>query len=296
MASKQRQSGFTIIEMLTVVVIIAILVGLLVPTVNTVRNMARTAKQKAQFASIDMAITAFKTDYGDYPPTFLPHDNTMPAWNGSPYTTSQMLAEAILGQDLMGFHPDSDWTDAMVESGGAYNFDGLSENEIQQNLDRRSGPYLDTSQANAFRIGDLFVENWGNLNPDTFVLCDVFGVRRLFIGDKTVKAGTPILYFKANAISKKMDSVEPTNSIYNIYQNANLISLGPVKPDGSESDILHPLLDNWGTLFYSAGGYKVIDPKITGRPWPHRPDSYILISAGPDGLFGNSDDITNFGE
>ena len=28
--------------------------------------------------------------------------------------------------------------------------------------------------------------------------------------------------------------------------------------------------------------------------WPYRPDSYLLISAGPNGLYGDDDDICNF--
>ena len=35
-------------------------------------------------------------------------------------------------------------------------------------------------------------------------------------------------------------------------------------------------------------------PNVTGG-WPHRSDSYILISAGVDGEYGTGDDITNFG-
>ena len=37
------------------------------------------------------------------------------------------------------------------------------------------------------------------------------------------------------------------------------------------------------------------DPKIMATPWPYRPDSYILISAGADGEYGTGDDITNLG-
>jgi hypothetical protein len=44
-------------------------------------------------------------------------------------------------------------------------------------------------------------------------------------------------------------------------------------------------------LFYEY----IRDPKVQGTPWPYRPDSYILISAGADGLYGTSDDICNFG-
>jgi len=31
-----------------------------------------------------------------------------------------------------------------------------------------------------------------------------------------------------------------------------------------------------------------------GRIWPHNPDSFLLISTGPDGRFGTTDDVTNF--
>ena len=37
------------------------------------------------------------------------------------------------------------------------------------------------------------------------------------------------------------------------------------------------------------------DPKVHARPWPYRPDSYLLISAGMDGIYGTDDDIRNFG-
>ncbi len=36
------------------------------------------------------------------------------------------------------------------------------------------------------------------------------------------------------------------------------------------------------------------DKKLETRDWPYRPDSYILISAGADGVYGTADDITNF--
>lgn len=64
-----KKRGFTLVEMLTTITIIAILIALLVPSLSLVRRMSKETAQKSQFATIDMALDAFKSDYGDYPPS-----------------------------------------------------------------------------------------------------------------------------------------------------------------------------------------------------------------------------------
>ena len=66
---RTKRSGMTVIEILVVVGIIAMLVGLLMPAVHTVQKMAKETKQKAQFTAIELGLAAFKSDYGDYPPS-----------------------------------------------------------------------------------------------------------------------------------------------------------------------------------------------------------------------------------
>ena len=104
------------IELLVVLGIIALLVGLLLPAVSAVKKMAKETKQKAQFVTIELALEAFKNDYGDYPPSdwFLlsPHPSSIH------YCGSQRLAEALLGWDLLGFHPNSAWREDGLDVGG----------------------------------------------------------------------------------------------------------------------------------------------------------------------------------
>jgi hypothetical protein len=38
----------------------------------------------------------------------------------------------------------------------------------------------------------------------------------------------------------------------------------------------------------------IFNPSISAVATPHRPDSFILLSAGADGLFGTADDVANF--
>jgi len=59
---KRKKSGFTMVEILAVVGIIAILVGVLIPALTMVRNMARRTQQRAQLTTIDLALTAFRND------------------------------------------------------------------------------------------------------------------------------------------------------------------------------------------------------------------------------------------
>ena len=116
---KRKKTGLTMMELLIVLGIIAILVGLLVPALTVVRQMARETKQKAQFATIEMALAAFKNDDGDYPPS----DWTPVPVTGD-YCGSQKLAEALLGWDLLGFHPNSAWrADGLDAVGGTSTYD-----------------------------------------------------------------------------------------------------------------------------------------------------------------------------
>jgi len=125
------------------------------------------------------------------------------------------------------------------------------------------------------------------LDPDPFVLCDVFGVRYVTLpnGD-IVRAGTPILYYRANTSSRLFAADNPA-SIYYFDDNARLLSLKML----ADTTRNHRLYDP--AVFQSY----LEDPRASasGVPWPYRPDSYILISAGADGQYGTSDDITNFG-
>jgi len=62
-----RKAAFTIVELLTVMSIIVILIGLLVPALNQVKRYAYEVKQRAQLKSIDTAIELFNSEFDGYP-------------------------------------------------------------------------------------------------------------------------------------------------------------------------------------------------------------------------------------
>ncbi|MFQ6034836.1 MAG: type II secretion system protein [Sedimentisphaerales bacterium] len=293
---KRKKSGFTVVELLTVLAIISMLVAVLIPALNTVQRIAKETKQRAQFTTIELALTAFKNDYGDYPPS---------NWFAPPvfdYCGAQKLAEALLGWDLRGFHPASDFRANGRTDKGVFIYDPCNPVFLEQ----RRGPYLELSTVNAFRFGTsgpgrldgLFdysnLASPAPLAPNTFVLCDVFGAKPIIVPGRSgrVRAGAPILYYRANTSSKNIDAGAFEDRIYNVRDNVPIVTLRRLadwkKPFQFRRQ--HRIEDF--NYFYEY----IRDAKVQGRPWPYRPDSYLLISAGADGLYGTSDDIRNFGD
>ena len=294
MNRKREKSGLTLVELLTVLAIISLLVGLLIPAVTAVKRSALEAKQKGQFFAIDVALTAFKDDDGDYPPS---------AWTPAAiYCGAQKLSEALLGWDLLGFHPKSEFRpDGFIgPAPGVFIYDATDPVLMGE----RKGPYLELGTTSAFRLNDLYSWFPTAVGTDRYVLCDVFVATTVTLpGGKRVKAGAPILYYKADTSGKTIDQ------IYSVMDNDILVAIK------ERADLkAHPLhtpppsppspFTTRDQFFYGIGGPTgalvtpgyITDPKITAKLWPYRPGSYILISAGADGIYGTPDDIRNFGD
>ncbi|MCX5635831.1 MAG: hypothetical protein NTW55_08340 [Planctomycetota bacterium] len=303
-----KKTGFTIIELLTVMSIIIILISVLVPGLNLAKRYAKRVKQKAQFHSISIALEQFSADQGGYP------DSTLLNTGGIYTTGAQRLAEALMGRDRKGYDPQSTW-DAQADSTvvATYANDPAIADGIAS-LDRRKGPYL--QDVAAFQVGELY-DVTGNVYPGpTFalptvlpapVLTDEYTVKNVTtVSGKVVKAGSPVLYYKANVSSRLFpneikvppDAIDPVanNYIINCIDNEELIKLGLLK-GGIDKHHLDPTFTD---LVTSKNGRRIFYEAITNTqmtpPWPYNQDSYILISAGFDGIYGTPDDVFNFGE
>lgn len=67
----RRRRAFTLVEMLTVMAVIAVLAAILFPAFGAIKKSATLKKTRAQLGKIVMAIEAYKAQHGHYPP-----DNT----------------------------------------------------------------------------------------------------------------------------------------------------------------------------------------------------------------------------
>ena len=270
---QQRSSssrGMSGAEWLFVLLLVVVVLSLLIPRINSTPQFAPNVKQKAQLRSIDTALELLSNEWGDYPPSDANDDV------GQAYCGAMKLAEAIMGQDLLGFHVASGFrADGFDPNGGTILY-GTGT------LSARRGPYLQPENANAYRLADIYGEgNTGPFPGDLRVMCDVY-TRKRPSGKKT---GMPILYYRADPNGMLHDVNDPDNpaNIYHWRDNQALVELGvPGEPSGR-----HPLADPHRF-------YLNTQSDKTSESQPFRGDSYILLSAGEDGLYGTADDICNF--
>lgn len=118
---RRNSKGFTLIEILVVIMIIMTLAGLVVGAAQKARERATKAKAQATIASLEVALSMYEVDYGDYPEgpmsnviTVLTTDQEDDIWNG-PYF---MIKE----EDLKNGEFVDPWGNSYVyEKGGGYN-------------------------------------------------------------------------------------------------------------------------------------------------------------------------------
>ena len=66
---KSRQAGFTLIELMVVIVILGVLAGMIIPRIMGRPDEARQAKARIQMEAMESALKLYKLDNGSYPST-----------------------------------------------------------------------------------------------------------------------------------------------------------------------------------------------------------------------------------
>lgn len=301
MSLTPKKTAFTIVELLTVMSIIIILTSLLLPAVNRARRHARDVAQKNHFRNIDQGLEMYRNDFDDYP------DSSYQDVCGEPYCGAMKLCEVMAGQDGLGFHSDS----KLCFNGGPYSTNSLyppppvgGMTPAYENNLRSRKEYLEPKDIQICSLENLYAGGTGSFDPKCMILGDVFRLARNI--DTEERVGMPILYYRADVTKILHDPNSPpfnpdeNTNIYNYTDNQELLELGLPREPG----VVHPLYqvsgDPQGRQFYNL----TWDKNLTwdrGAPTdsfmrPYKKDSYILISAGWDTLYGTRDDIFNFAQ
>ena len=88
--NRVRGTGFTLVELLTVIAIIAVLAGILMPALSSAMRKAYEGKARSAISSLEVAISMYETDFGAYPPD-----------GGSPYTNNANMIELLRGAGVV---------------------------------------------------------------------------------------------------------------------------------------------------------------------------------------------------
>ena len=182
-----RKTGFTIIELLTVVAIIGLLVAILIPTIGGVLNTAKTAKTKVQFSQWALGMEAFRQEYGYYPDVV----------DGDGLLDSQEFVREMTGLEIDGSDPSSPYGNVkkirfldftQEELVGARIIDGFENTEIFVVIDDDYNGQVEVEASDSVQAG--FNPSGDSLSP----------------GDDVIRSG--IVFFSAGAGKTAADIVK----------------------------------------------------------------------------------------
>ena len=121
--NRPNARGFTLIELMVVIVILGILAGLIVPRIMGRPEQAKQVKAKIQIESLETALKLYKLDNGTYPDTQQglqaliekpETGNIPPKWKEGGYLEKGKLPKDPWGNDFIylspGLHGEYDLT------------------------------------------------------------------------------------------------------------------------------------------------------------------------------------------
>lgn len=131
--NRKRERGFTLIEIMVVVIILGLLAGLVLPRVLGQEEKARINAAKTQIRAIEGALDAFKLDNGFYPATDQgldalikkPETGRIPnKWREGGYLKPARIPKDPWGRDYVYIAPGNEGREYEITSYGADNEPG----------------------------------------------------------------------------------------------------------------------------------------------------------------------------
>ena len=361
-----RRAAFSLVELLVVIGIIALLAGILFPTISKVRSSAQEADSRAVLNQIDQACQAYYTDFKAYPgplsnamldavdqtftssqdasivdsPTGTVALNTNLATLGTSTTATTFGPIALVGSTTGGRVTGSEnlvlglcgglAINRMSPTVYRYYFDPSAIGQGPANFNpirpSRSTAYLQPTNLSKGRILDEsgtatgvdsiipeFVDRFATPMPILYMRSRGLGgtstsaVETLVVNNaavasdyniieiqpytsyRTGSGGTlkPSDYVNATFSASSPHGLQLANPLRTIDKGNKINNVQYQYPYDAYDYLVDPASYDRSQTTLSAAGY--------GGKRVRKKDSYVLISAGKDRIYGTADDVTNFG-
>jgi prepilin-type N-terminal cleavage/methylation domain-containing protein len=323
MNTSTYRRAFTLIELLTVMAIITLLIGILMPSLSGARDMARRTAVQAQLNAMTVGLESFNGDEKKYPPSNACQytslkattiDNEMTYWKvgttAAPYQGAHLLVDALVGRDMLGYDPK-----AKMSAADTYDRWAATNGRRAPYIPKDGVDLSSTAKPPEDGFGAV-PDNGCNplpIDPDNRLV-------RVFVD----KFGWPILYYRASPITNQNTPIIQTdatgsgsytyqgdgvydgqdNEVFTSYtdaSNKHKIKQANIKlPVGDYGTATKPTLDtnDFAEFIRSFRGTTYGNTVATSQyiqwPRPVKSDTFILLSAGKDGIYGTLDDVANF--
>jgi prepilin-type N-terminal cleavage/methylation domain-containing protein len=255
----------------------------------------------------------------------------LPGWSGPSQTQymdisgAGLLVWALVGADKLGtpgftsFRSTSTtrlWSDDSDDTVGGSNDPTQSgayalRTDTQLPIQPRSGPYVDTSRMRMSewnRAGKFEIKAETEANPASTALRQY----PMFLDG----FGFPILYWRADPAGVLLADQyrknipippPPKRGIYHWEDNSALFDTTSndrlvLRPGATQHRLWMKQQDTQGVTYsqlptrYADFAFPIYiwDQTVQAKLAPQRTDTFLLVSPGPDGIYGSGDDVTNF--
>lgn len=254
--TRTRPAGFTLVEMLTVIAIIVLLAGMLLPAVAEAQRRIHSTATRAQIRGIERSLDAYRTDWRSYP---LSGSTTNLAANDD---GARRLFQAIARSFSVNGNPYGPYYSAAD--------------------DERSTALRDTWTHNDSNTGQPYIVDkippgmpilYFRANTGRAVATEVFAFAHS--QNTRVRPGVPLSMHNNPAGPGGTAPGSPWNSTGG---SANFYMFRAVPENTTWAE--YP---RWGIMTDS-----------TANARPHKEESFLLISPGLDRKYGTRDDVRNY--